>query len=215
MIEDIATARRTAEYLLEIEAVKLSPADYFTWASGWHSPVYCDNRLTLSYPHIRTFLAGSMAKIIENRDIRPDVIAGVATGAIAIGMLVAQQMGLPFVYVRPEPKKHGRRNQIEGHLPEGSRVVVIEDLISTGGSSLCAVEALREAGADVLYMTAIMTYGFDIARENFERAGVKLTTLCEYGVLVEKAAESGYVRPEELELLARWRKDPAGWMREE
>lgn len=215
MIEDMATARRTAEYLLEIEAVKLSPADYFTWASGWHSPVYCDNRLTLSYPHIRTFLAGSMAKIIENRDIRPDVIAGVATGAIAIGMLVAQQMGLPFVYVRPEPKKHGRRNQIEGHLPEGSRVVVIEDLISTGGSSLCAVDALREAGADVLYMTAIMTYGFDIARENFERGGVKLTTLCEYGVLVEKAAESGYVRPEELELLARWRKDPAGWMREE
>ena len=215
MIEDMATARRTAEYLLEIEAVKLSPADYFTWASGWHSPVYCDNRLTLSYPHIRTFLAGSMAKIIENRDIRPDVIAGVATGAIAIGMLVAQQMGLPFVYVRPEPKKHGRRNQIEGHLPEGSRVVVIEDLISTGGSSLCAVDALREAGADVLYMTAIMTYGFDIVRENFERAGVKLTTLCEYGVLVEKAAESGYVRPEELELLARWRKDPAGWMREE
>ena len=215
MIEDMATARRTAEYLLEIEAVKLSPADYFTWASGWHSPVYCDNRLTLSYPHIRTFLAGSMAKIIENRDIRPDVIAGVATGAIAIGMLVAQQMGLPFVYVRPEPKKHGRRNQIEGHLPEGSRVVVIEDLISTGGSSLCAVEALRAAGADVLYMTAIMSYGFDIARENFERAGVKLTTLCEYGVLVEKAAESGYVRPEELELLARWRKDPAGWMREE
>ena len=214
MIEDMATARRTAEYLLEIEAVTLSPADYFTWASGWHSPVYCDNRLTLSYPHIRTFLAGSMAKIIENRDIRPDVIAGVATGAIAIGMLVAQQMGLPFVYVRPEPKKHGRRNQIEGHLPEGSRVVVIEDLISTGGSSLCAVDALREAGADVLYMTAIMTYGFDIARENFERAGVKLTTLCEYGVLVEKAAESGYVRPEELELLARWRKDPAGWMRE-
>lgn len=210
----MATARRTAEYLLEIEAVKLSPADYFTWASGWHSPVYCDNRLTLSYPHIRTFLAGSMAKIIENRDIRPDVIAGVATGAIAIGMLVAQQMGLPFVYVRPEPKKHGRRNQIEGHLPEGSRVVVIEDLISTGGSSLCAVDALREAGADVLYMMAIMTYGFDIARENFERAGVKLTTLCEYGVLVEKAAESGYVRPEELELLARWRKDPAGWMRE-
>ena len=192
----MATARRTAEYLLEIEAVKLSPADYFTWASGWHSPVYCDNRLTLSYPHIRTFLAGSMAKIIENRDIRPDVIAGVATGAIAIGMLVAQQMGLPFVYVRPEPKKHGRRNQIEGHLPEGSRVVVIEDLISTGGSSLCAVDALREAGADVLYMTAIMTYGFDIARENFERSGVKLTTLCEYGVLVEKAAESGYVRPE-------------------
>ena len=215
MIEDMATARRTAEYLLEIEAVKLSPADYFTWASGWHSPVYCDNRLTLSYPHIRTFLAGSMAKIIENRDIRPDVIAGVATGAIAIGMLVAQQMGLPFVYVRPEPKKHGRRNQIEGHLPEGSRVVVIEDLISTGGSSLCAVDALREAGADVLYMTAIMTYGFDIARENFERAGVKLTTLCEYGVLVEIAAESGYVRPEELELLARWRTDPAGWMREE
>ena len=204
-----------ARGLLSIEAVFLRPEEPFTWASGIKSPIYCDNRLTLSYPHIRTFLAGSMAKIIENRDIRPDVIAGVATGAIAIGMLVAQQMGLPFVYVRPEPKKHGRRNQIEGHLPEGSRVVIIEDLISTGGSSLCAVEALREAGADVLYMTAIMTYGFDIARENFERAGVKLTTLCEYGVLVEKAAESGYVRPEELELLARWRKDPAGWMREE
>ena len=211
MLKDTATALSTAEHLLDIEAVKFSPEDYFTWASGWYSPIYCDNRLTLSYPHIRTFLAESMTKIIENYETKPDVIAGVATGAIAIGMLVAQMTGLPFVYVRPEAKKHGRRNQIEGQLPENAKVVVIEDLISTGGSSLAAVEALREAGAEVLYMAAIMTYGFKVASDNFAAANLDLITLCEYDVLIQKALEKGYVKEEEVELLRQWRKSPSTW----
>lgn len=211
MLKDTATALSTAEHLLDIEAVKFSPEDYFTWASGWYSPIYCDNRLTLSYPHIRTFLAESMTKIIENNETKPDVIAGVATGAIAIGMLVAQMTGLPFVYVRPEAKKHGRRNQIEGHLPKNAKVVVIEDLISTGGSSLAAVEALREAGAEVLYMAAIMTYGFEVASDNFAAADLRLITLCEYDVLIQKALEKGYVKEEEVELLRQWRKSPSTW----
>lgn len=211
MLKDTATALATAEYLLDIEAVKFSPEDYFTWASGWYSPIYCDNRLTLSHPHIRTFLAESMTKIIENNETKPDVIAGVATGAIAIGMLVAQMLGLPFVYVRPEAKKHGRRNQIEGQLPENAKVVVIEDLISTGGSSLAAVEALREAGADVLYMAAIMTYGFEVASNNFAVADLRLITLCEYDVLIQKAIEKGYVKEDDVELLRQWRKSPSTW----
>ena len=211
MLKDTATALSTAEYLLDIEAVKFSPEDYFTWASGWYSPIYCDNRLTLSYPHIRTFLAESMTKIIENNETKPDVIAGVATGAIAIGMLVAQMTGLPFVYVRPEAKKHGRRNQIEGQLPKNTKVVVIEDLISTGGSSLAAVEALREAGADVLYMAAIMTYGFEVASDNFSAADLRLITLCEYDILIQKALEKGYVKEEDVELLRQWRKSPSTW----
>ncbi|MDD4819240.1 MAG: orotate phosphoribosyltransferase [Flavobacteriales bacterium] len=211
MLKDTATALQTAEYLLDIQAVKLSPEDYFTWASGWYSPIYCDNRLTLSYPEIRTFLAESMTKIIENNETKPDVIAGVATGAIAIGMLVAQMLGLPFVYVRPEAKKHGRKNQIEGSLPKNAKVVVIEDLISTGGSSLCAVEALREAGAEVLYMAAIMTYGFEVAEDNFSLADVRLITLCQYDVLIEKAVEKGYIHEHDIELLQEWRKSPSTW----
>lgn len=211
MLKDKETAVATAKYLLDIEAVRLQPDNYFTWASGWHSPIYCDNRLTLSYPSIRTFLAESLAKIVQNGETRPDVIAGVATGAIAVGMLVAQELGLPFVYIRPEPKKHGRGNQIEGRLEAGQKVVVIEDLISTGGSSLGAVEALRQGGADVLYMAAIMTYGFDVARENFEEADVKLITLCDYDTLLGEAARMGYVRREDLDLLARWRENPSEW----
>lgn len=211
MLKDKETAVSTAKYLLDIEAVRLQPENYFTWASGWHSPIYCDNRLTLSYPPIRTFLAESMAKIVQNGETRPDVIAGVATGAIAVGMLVAQTLGLPFVYVRPEPKKHGRGNQIEGSLKAGQKVVVIEDLISTGGSSLNAVEALRQGGAEVLYMAAIMTYGFDVARENFEKADVKLITLCDYDTLLAQAAQMGYVRRDDLDLLARWRENPSEW----
>lgn len=211
MLKDKETAVSTAKYLLDIEAVRLQPENYFTWASGWHSPIYCDNRLTLSYPPIRTFLAASMAKIVQNGETRPDVIAGVATGAIAVGMLVAQTLGLPFVYVRPEPKKHGRGNQIEGSLKAGQKVVVIEDLISTGGSSLNAVEALRQGGAEVLYMAAIMTYGFDVARENFEKADVKLITLCDYDTLLAQAAQMGYVHRDDLDLLARWRENPSEW----
>lgn len=215
MLKDKQTALTTAKYLLEIEAVRLQPEKYFTWASGWHSPIYCDNRMTLSYPKIRTFLAESFAKIVQNGDTYPDVIAGVATGAIAVGMLVAQQLGLPFVYVRPEPKSHGRGNQIEGCLQAGQKVVVIEDLISTGGSSLGAVAALREAGAQVLYMAAIMTYGFSVAQDNFEKAGVTLTTLCDYDTLIAQAAAMHYVQPSDLELLARWRENPSQWKKED
>lgn len=215
MLKDKQTALTTAKYLLEIEAVRLQPEKYFTWASGWHSPIYCDNRMTLSYPKIRTFLAESFAKIVQNGDTCPDVIAGVATGAIAVGMLVAQQLDLPFVYVRPEPKSHGRGNQIEGCLQAGQKVVVIEDLISTGGSSLGAVAALREAGAQVLYMAAIITYGFSVAQDNFEKAGVTLTTLCDYDTLIAQAAAMHYVQPSDLELLARWRENPSQWKRED
>lgn len=211
MLKDKETALMTARYLLDIEAVRLQPENYFTWASGWHSPIYCDNRMTLSYPDIRTFIAESMAKIIENGETRPDVIAGVATGAIAVGMLTAQILGLPFVYVRPEPKKHGRGNQIEGYLEPGKKVVVVEDLISTGGSSLGAVEALREAGADVLYMTAIMTYGFGVAEDNFKQANLDLVTLCDYDTLIAQAAAMGYVQEKDLQLLARWRENPSEW----
>ena len=211
MLKDKETALTTARHLLDIEAVRQQPENYFTWASGWHSPIYCDNRMTLSYPDIRTFIAESMAKIIENGETRPDVIAGVATGAIAVGMLTAQMLELPFVYVRPEPKKHGRGNQIEGYLEPGKKVVVVEDLISTGGSSLGAVEALREAGADVLYMTAIMTYGFGVAEDNFKQANLDLVTLCDYDTLIAQAAAMGYVQEKDLQLLARWRENPSEW----
>lgn len=211
MLKDKETAVTTARYLLDIEAVRLEPENYFTWASGWHSPIYCDNRMTLSYPAIRTFLAESFAKIVQNGDIYPDVIAGVATGAIAVGMLTAQVLGLPFVYVRPEAKKHGRGNQIEGCLEAGQKVVVIEDLISTGGSSLGAVEALRGAGAQVLYMAAIMTYGFPVAQDNFAKAGLELTTLCDYQTLLGQAVEMGYVQPSQLDVLALWRENPSEW----
>ena len=211
MLKDKETALTTARHLLDIEAVRLQPENYFTWASGWHSPIYCDNRMTLSYPDIRTFIAESMAKIIENGETRPDVIAGVATGAIAVGMLTAQMLELPFVYVRPEPKKHGRGNQIEGYLEPGKKVVVVEDLISTGGSSLGAVEALREAGADVLYMTAIMTYGFGVAEDNFKQANLDLVTLCDYDTLIAQAAAMGFVQATDLQLLARWRENPSEW----
>lgn len=214
MLKDETTAVRTAEYLLDIEAVRLEPENYFTWASGWHSPIYCDNRMTLSYPEIRTFLAESFAKIVQNGQTRPDVIAGVATGAIAVGMLTAQILGLPFVYVRPEAKKHGRGNQIEGCLEAGRKVVVIEDLISTGGSSLGAVEALRQAGAEVLYMAAIMTYGFPLAQDNFNKAALPLITLCDYDTLIARAVEKGYVRASQLELLSAWRENPSEWKKD-
>ena len=163
------TAKKTAEVLLKVKAIKLSPLEPFTWASGWKSPIYCDNRVTLSYPPVRVFLKEEIAKIVELQYGKPDVIAGVATGAIAIGVLVAQKLGVPFIYVRPEPKSHGRKNQIEGHLESGQNVVVIEDLISTGKSSLNAVKALKESGATVKGMVAIFSYGFDVANENFEK----------------------------------------------
>jgi len=206
------TAKKTAELLLQIKAIKLNPSDPFTWASGWKSPIYCDNRVTLSFPSVRVFLKEEIAKIVEQEYGKPDVIAGVATGAIAIGVLVAQELGVPFVYVRPEPKKHGRKNQIEGHLESGQNVVVIEDLISTGKSSLNAVEALKEEGAVVKGMVAIFSYEFDIASENFENKNVNLTTLSNYTHLLEQAMDSKYISDKELATLQKWRQDPGNWV---
>jgi len=211
MILNKDTAKKTAELLLQIKAIKLSPSDPFNWASGWKSPIYCDNRITLSYPPVRVFLKEEIAKIVEKEYGKPDVIAGVATGAIAIGILVAQELGVPFIYVRPEPKKHGRKNQIEGHLESGQNVVVIEDLISTGNSSLNAVEALKEAGGVVKGMVAIFSYGFDVATENFKEKGVGLTTLSDYESLLDQALDSNYITQKELRTLNDWRKNPSEW----
>ena len=211
MILNKDTAKKTAELLLKVKAIKLNPNEPFNWASGWKSPIYCDNRVTLSYPPVRVFLKQEIAKIVEKEYGKPDVIAGVATGAIAIGILVAQELGVPFVYVRPEPKKHGRQNQIEGHLESGQNVVVIEDLISTGNSSLNAVDALKEAGAVVKGMVAIFSYGFDIATENFKKKNIDLATLSNYENLLEQALESNYISEKELTTLHEWRKDPSNW----
>ena len=211
MILNKDTAKKTAEHLLQIKAIKLNPNEPFNWASGWKSPIYCDNRITLSYPSVRVFLKQEIAKIVELEYGKPDVIAGVATGAIAIGVLVAQELGVPFIYVRPEPKKHGRKNQIEGYLESGQNVVVIEDLISTGNSSLNAVEALKEAGAVVKGMVAIFSYGFEVADKNFEEKNVRLATLSNYDSLLEQALDSSYINEEELTTLNDWRKSPSEW----
>ena len=205
------TGKKTAELLLQIKAIKLNPNEPFNWASGWKSPIYCDNRVTLSYPPVRNFLKQEIAKLVEEKHGKPDVIAGVATGAIAIGILVAQELGVPFVYVRPEPEKHGRQNQIEGHIESGQNVVVIEDLISTGKSSLNAVKALKEAHANVKGMIAIFSYGFNIATENFKNDEVELTTLSNYEHLLEQALDSKYITSEELRTLEDWRIAPSEW----
>ena len=211
MIFNKDTAQKTAELLLQINAIKLNPKNPFTWASGWKSPIYCDNRITLSFPPIRNYIREEFSKNLEKQFGKPDVIAGVATGAIGIGILVAEYMGLPFVYVRPEAKKHGRQNQIEGFLQKGQNVVVVEDLISTGNSSLMAVEALKEAGANVKGMVAIFTYGFDIATENFKKANVDLLTLSNYENLLELAVAKRYITEEEQETLKVWSKSPSTW----
>ena len=205
------TSKKTAELLLKVKAIKLNPNEPFQWASGWKSPIYCDNRITLSYPSVRVFLKEEIAKITELEFGKPDVIAGVATGAIAIGILVAQELGVPFVYVRPEPKSHGRKNQIEGHLESGQNVVVIEDLISTGNSSLNAVAALKEAGAVVKGMVAIFSYGFDVATQNFKDKNINLKTLSNYENLLEQALESNYISQKELLTLQEWRANPSEW----
>ena len=215
MIFNKDTAQKTAELLLQINAIKLNPKNPFTWASGWKSPIYCDNRITLSFPPIRNYIREEFSKNLEKKFGKPDVIAGVATGAIGIGILVAEYMGLPFVYVRPEAKKHGRQNQIEGFLQKGQNVVVVEDLISTGNSSLMAVEALKEAGANVKGMVAIFTYGFDVATENFKKANVDLMTLSNYDNLLELAVAKKYITEEEQETLKVWSKSPSTWNVEE
>jgi len=211
MIANHETAAKVAEFLLQIKAVRLQPQQPFTWASGWKSPIYCDNRKTLSHPKVRTYIRQQFARLIGENFPGPDVIAGVATGAIAHGVLVAEELGLPFVYVRPEPKKHGLGNLIEGEIQSGQSVVVIEDLISTGGSSLKAVEALREAGCDVKGMAAIFTYRFPAAEENFSKADCKLITLCDYPSLLQQAVKSEYVSESDLKTLEAWRENPSAW----
>jgi len=211
MILNKDTAKKTAELLLQIKAIKLQPNEPFTWASGWKSPIYCDNRVTLSYPEIRNYLRENIAKIIEQEYGKPDVIAGVATGAIAIGVLVAQYLNVPFIYVRPEPKQHGRKNQIEGYLEKNKNVVVVVDLISTGKSSLNAVAALKEEGANVKGMVAIFSYGFDLASKNFKEENVNLTTLSDYDHLLEQSLDSSYISEKELETLQQWRTNPGDW----
>jgi len=211
MIFNKDTAEKTAELLLQINAIKLNPKNPFTWASGWKSPIYCDNRLTLSFPAIRNYIRDEFSKNIEKQFGKPDVIAGVATGAIGIGILVAESLGLPFVYVRPEPKKHGRQNQVEGFLQKGQNVVVVEDLISTGNSSLLAVEALKAAGANVKGMAAIFTYGFDVANENFKNAKLDLYTLSNYENLLNLALAKQYITESEQEILKEWSSNPANW----
>lgn len=207
--------KEVAKSLLDIKAVMLRPDEPFTWASGWLSPIYCDNRRLLSYPQARENVCRWMADIIKEKYPDADVIAGVATGAIAHGYLVAHILRKPFVYVRPKPKDHGTGSQIEGLLPNGSKVVVVEDLISTGMSSLAAVSALYKAGADVLGMVAIFSYNFNHARKAFENADVELTTLSNYDTLIGVARETGYVKDEDMEILKEWRYSPSTWGREE
>ncbi|PHR74067.1 MAG: orotate phosphoribosyltransferase [Lutibacter sp.] len=211
MIKNKDTAKKTAELLLQIKAIKLQPNDPFTWASGWKSPIYCDNRTTLSFPLIRTFLRQEIANLVIEKYGKPDVIAGVATGAIALGVLVAEELGLPFVYVRPEAKKHGRQNQVEGMLESGSNVVVIEDLISTGKSSLNAVKALKKANATVKGMIAIFSYGFEVADKNFKKDNVELTILSNYESLLEQASKTNYISEKDIDTLNDWRENPSEW----
>lgn len=200
-----------ARKLLQIRAIKLQPANPFTWASGWKSPIYCDNRKTLSYPAIRNFIKLEICRTILENHEDITAIAGVATGAIAQGAMVAEELNLPFVYIRATPKDHGLENLIEGDLKPGSRVIVIEDLISTGGSSLKAVEAIRNAGSHVAGMVAIFTYGFPVAEERFKEAKVNLTTLCNYESVLNEALSTDYIEESEIKTLQEWRKDPASW----
>lgn len=200
-----------AEQLLDVKAIKLQPEEPFTWASGWKSPFYCDNRKTLSYPALRTFVKENLAKMIKTNFPEATAVAGVATGAIAQGALVSDELGLPFCYVRSKAKDHGMGNLIEGTLPEGSKVVVVEDLISTGGSSLKAVKALRDAGFTIVGMVAAYTYGFSVAEEAFKAAGVKLLTLTDYQAVVSTAMATGYITAAQQPILDEWREDPANW----
>lgn len=202
-----------ASRLMKVKAIKLQAENPFTWASGWKSPFYCDNRKTLSYPDLRNYVKLELVHAVLENFPEAEAVAGVATGAIAQGALVADELNLPFVYVRSKPKDHGLENLIEGELKPGMKVVVVEDLISTGGSSLKAVEAIRKNCCEVVGMVASYTYGFDVAKKAFEEAGVKLITLTDYDHVVEQAKETGYIKPEHVEVLNEWRKDPANWMK--
>ena len=206
-----ALERLFAEKLLKVKAVKIQPANPFTWASGWKSPIYCDNRKTLSYPALRNFVKLEICRVILEKFGDVDAIAGVATGAIAQGALVAEELNLPFVYVRSSPKDHGLENLIEGELRPGIKVVVIEDLISTGGSSLKAVEAIRNNGCEVIGMIASFTYGFDVSVEAFKNAKVELVTLTNYNAVLDAALKTDYIAEEDIPVLQAWRKAPAHW----
>ncbi|HOI49687.1 MAG TPA: orotate phosphoribosyltransferase [Prolixibacteraceae bacterium] len=205
------TQVEVTKLLLQINTIKVQPSNPFTWASGWKAPIYCDNRKILSYPDARNFIRDQFVKVIREKYPQAEVIAGVATGAIAHGVLVADQMGLPFIYVRAEPKSHGLENLIEGDLKPGQKVVVVEDLVSTGTSSLKVAEAINNFGGDVLGMVAIFSYNFPQARENFKKANLELTPLSRYQTLIELALEAGEITEEEVEKLMQWREDPANW----
>lgn len=209
-----STEKNVAERLLSIKAIKLQPNNPFTWASGMKSPIYCDNRKTLSYPSIRTYIKNALVRVIMEKYPDVDVIAGVATGAIAQGVLVAEELGLPFIYVRSSPKDHGLENLIEGDLKPKQKVVVVEDLISTGGSSLKAVEAIRKDGSEVLGMVAIFTYQFDSAAEKFKNAGVKLTALSNYEAVLNEALATNYIGDKDIDTLREWRANPAEWKKD-
>jgi len=211
MIFDTETAKQVAKSLLQIKAIILSPSDPFTWASGWKSPIYCDNRITLSHTEVRTFIRQHLVEGVLARFGKPDAIAGVATGAIAHGVLVAQELGVPFVYVRASAKEHGRQNLIEGKIESGQSVVVIEDLISSGKSSLAAVKALEDGGFKVNGMGAIFSYGFQEAEQNFKNANCELFTLGNYETLIHQALETKYISNDEVELLKEWRESPSTW----
>ena len=203
--------QKVAEFLLQIKAIKLQPNNPFTWASGWKSPIYCDNRITLSHPTIRTYIRQKLASLVQEEFGSVSVIAGVATAGIPQGVLIAQELGLPFIYVRSAPKGHGRGNLIEGEFSEGQRVVVVEDLISTGKSSLQAVDALREAGLEVAGLVAIFNYGFDAATENFKNARCRFSTLSDYSALIDYARDHNFVSEDDLKLLRQWRENPSEW----
>lgn len=211
MIFDEETAAKVAKFLLQKQAVKLSPDKPFTWASGWKSPIYCDNRKTLSFHNVRTYIRQQFKVLVEDKIGKPDVVAGVATGGIAHGVLLAQELGLPFIYVRSAPKGHGMGNLIEGDVQSGQKILVVEDLVSTGGSSLNAVNALREAGCVVTDMVAVFDYDFHVKRENFKKAKCNLISLTDYEHIINTAIELNYVHENQLELLKQWRNNPEEW----
>ncbi|MBK78675.1 MAG: orotate phosphoribosyltransferase [Flavobacteriaceae bacterium] len=211
MVLNKTIASKTASYLLQINAIKLNIQNPYKWSSGWNSPIYCDNRICLSFPKIRDFLANSIADEIKKNVSNNFIIAGVATGAIGIGMLVANKLNAPFIYVRPEKKKHGRKNQIEGTLNKNEKVIVIEDLISTGKSSLNAVDAIQNNGAKVIFMIALFNYDFEIAKKNFTNKNIELKTLCDYKNLIETAKVNNLINEDEIKSLLRWRKNPEKW----
>ena len=211
MIFNQKIAKKTASSLLQINAIKLNIQNPFKWSSGWNSPIYCDNRICLSYPKVRNFLANSIAEEIKKKTTENFIIAGVATGAIGIGMLVANKLNVPFIYVRPEQKKHGRENQIEGSLKKDEKVIVIEDLISTGKSSLNAVKVIQNNGSKVIFMAALFNYEFEIAKQNFKKRNVELITLCDYQNLLDVAIDKNLINKNDIESLINWRKNPEKW----